>query len=52
MFFLFFCLSAAGCARKLMKPKHIFASPEKKTNYKNPRSFLYHSEHVKFVFKV
>ncbi len=35
-------------ARKLMKPKQIFDSPGK-TNYKNPRNFLYRVKHTKFV---
>ncbi len=43
---LFFCFSAAGGVRKLMKPKHIFTSPEK-PNYKNPCSFLFILAHAK-----
>ncbi len=44
-----FRFSAAEVARKLIKPKHIFASPEKKLNYKNPRRFIYRFEQTPFV---
>ncbi len=45
---LIFCSSAAGGARKLMKPKDIFASPGK-PNFKNPCSLLYRFKHAKGV---
>ncbi len=45
---IFFCFSAAGVARNLMKPLHNFASPSK-TEFSKSMQFLYRFGHAKVV---